>query len=283
MAAFDEGVPCWVDVMVPDLEAGKRFYGELFGWTFQESEQKYGFYTWAFHDGRGVAALVPKPDGRMPTVWNLYFATRDADTAAARIEEAGGRIVSAPRPVGDFGATVMAADPGGAVFGLWEAGAHAGFEKRGRPVSYAWTDLYTRVPERADTFYETVFGYTTRQLDTGDGVPFAVWVPARQAGRRGGRGRRACRDRRQFSGRNARALPRVLRRGRLRQGGTDDGPARRTCHPRSRRHAVRSPRGHGRQSGRKLCGHRPLESGTLGARGPFRDLSADRCQPAANL
>ncbi|MFG2194499.1 VOC family protein [Streptomyces sp. NPDC048639] len=177
MAAFDEGVPCWVDAMVPDLEAAKRFYGELFGWTFQEGEQKYGFYTQAFHDGRTVAALLPKPDGRMPTVWNLYFATRDAEAAAARIEEAGGRIITAPLPAGDFGTMVMAADPGGAVFGLWEAGSYAGFEKQGRPVSYAWTDLYTRAPERVDPFYETVFGYTTQELDTGDGMPFAVWSP----------------------------------------------------------------------------------------------------------
>ena len=34
MAAFAEGEPCWVDVSLPDVEAGKRFYGELFGWTF---------------------------------------------------------------------------------------------------------------------------------------------------------------------------------------------------------------------------------------------------------
>ncbi|MEV6313704.1 VOC family protein [Streptomyces sp. NPDC051776] len=177
MAAFNEGVPCWVDAMVPDPEAGKRFYGELFGWTFQEGEEKYGYYARAFHDGRGVAALMPKPDGRMPTVWNLYFATRDAEAAAARIEEAGGRIITAPLPVADFGTMVVAADPGGAVFGLWEAGSSAGFEKQGRPVSYAWTELYTHSPERVDPFYETVFGYTTQELDTGGSAPFAVWSP----------------------------------------------------------------------------------------------------------
>lgn len=35
MAAFARSAPCWVDVQLPDLEAGKRFYGELFGWTFR--------------------------------------------------------------------------------------------------------------------------------------------------------------------------------------------------------------------------------------------------------
>lgn len=34
-AAFPEGVPCWVDAQLADVAAGKRFYGELFGWTFE--------------------------------------------------------------------------------------------------------------------------------------------------------------------------------------------------------------------------------------------------------
>jgi predicted enzyme related to lactoylglutathione lyase len=178
MAAFEEGVPCWVDAMLPDLEAGKRFYGELFGWTFQEGGEEYGSYTWAFHDARGVAALFPKPDGRMPTVWNLYFATRDLDATIAKIREAGGQIIMNPMPIGDFGTMAMGVDPGGAVFGLWQGGTHAGFEKQGRPGSYAWADVYTRDAERVDPFYEAVFGYTTRSVETPNGTNFAVWSPS---------------------------------------------------------------------------------------------------------
>src|SRR5882762_3190233 len=62
-SAYGEGVPCWVDAQLPDVEAGKRFYGELFGWTFEES---YGGSEWARRDGEPVAALAHKTDGRMP-------------------------------------------------------------------------------------------------------------------------------------------------------------------------------------------------------------------------
>lgn len=75
MAAFPEGTPCWVDAALPDVEAGKRFYGELFGWTFREGD---GPQADAFSEGKLVAALVPKTDGRMPTVWGVYFATADS-------------------------------------------------------------------------------------------------------------------------------------------------------------------------------------------------------------
>ncbi|MEU5639569.1 VOC family protein [Streptomyces milbemycinicus] len=161
MAAFAEGVPCWVDAMLPDLEAGKRFYGELFGWTFGAGEPRYGHYTQAFHGGRNVAALAPKPDGRMPTVWNIYFAAQDAAATAARIRAAGGQLITEPMRIGDFGVMVTAVDPGGAVFGVWQAGSHPGFEEHGTPGSYGWIELRTRDPERVDAFYRAVFGYGT--------------------------------------------------------------------------------------------------------------------------
>ncbi|MBL1099410.1 VOC family protein [Streptomyces coffeae] len=159
MAAFAEGVPCWADAMLPDLEAGKRFYGELFGWTFEERATDYGLYTRALLGGKDVAGLVPKPDGRMPTVWNIYFATRDAAATAARIREAGGRVIAPPVWIDDSCVMATAADPGGAVFGLWQAGSHSGFARRGTPGSYGWTEVHTRQPRPVDAFYRAVFGY----------------------------------------------------------------------------------------------------------------------------
>ncbi|MEU8822253.1 VOC family protein [Streptomyces sp. NPDC048636] len=159
MGAFAEGVPCWADAMLPDLEAGKRFYGELFGWTFDERATDYGSYTRALLGGKDVAGLVPKPDGRMPTVWNIYFATRDAAATAARIREAGGRVIAPPVWIDDSCVMATAADPGGAVFGLWQAGSHTGFARRGTPGSYGWTEVHTRQPRPVDAFYRAVFGY----------------------------------------------------------------------------------------------------------------------------
>ncbi|MFH8366138.1 VOC family protein [Streptomyces sp. NPDC018031] len=175
--SFAEGVPCWVDATLPDVEAGKRFYGELFGWTFGAGDAAYGFYAQAFHDGRNVAALAPKPDGRMPTVWNVYFATPDAVATAARLRGAGGQVIVAPMAVGDFGTLATAADPGGAVFGLWQPGTHHGFEEQGEPGSYVWAEVYTREKEAVDAFYGEVFGYRSQDAEV-PGLDYALWSPA---------------------------------------------------------------------------------------------------------
>ena len=154
-STYGEGVPCWVDAQLPDVEAGKRFYGELFGWTFEE--QRYGGAVRALHGGEPVAALAHKADGRMPTVWTVYFATPDIEGLADRVWAAGGQVVTAPMPVGDLGTSALVTDPEGAVFGLWEPDSHPGFGVRHEPGTFVWAELYARDTEAANTFYGGLF------------------------------------------------------------------------------------------------------------------------------
>jgi predicted enzyme related to lactoylglutathione lyase len=151
---YTEGVPCWVDAQLADVAAGKRFYGELFGWSFEES---YGGSVWARLEGEPVAAVAQKADGRLPTVWTVYFATPDAEALSRRILAAGGQVVTAPMPVGELGVAALATDPEGAVFGLWQAGTHAGFGRRHEPGTFGWAELYARDTAAANGFYGGLF------------------------------------------------------------------------------------------------------------------------------
>ncbi|MFB6874813.1 VOC family protein [Streptomyces sp. NPDC056323] len=173
MAAFARSAPCWVDVQLPDLEAGKRFYGELFGWTFRAGEgpRGEGPYADAYSGGKLVAALAAKKDGRMPTAWGIYFSTDDIAASVARIREAGGQVITEPVRAGPAGALAQAADPGGAVFGLWQAGDREGFQKQNEPGSFCWTEVHTRQKDRVDAFYEEVFGFQGTDLDESEVAP----------------------------------------------------------------------------------------------------------------
>ncbi|MEU0965251.1 VOC family protein [Streptomyces sp. NPDC005917] len=151
---YTEGVPCWVDVQLPDVEAGKRFYGGLFGWTFEDAG---GGSVWARLAGEDVARLAHKTDGRMPTVWTVFFATPDARDLARRILAAGGQIVNDPAPVRDLGTAALVADPQGAVFGLWQPASHLGFGLRHAPGAFAWAQLYTSDTDAANDFYGRLF------------------------------------------------------------------------------------------------------------------------------
>ncbi|MGW1125694.1 VOC family protein [Streptomyces sp. NPDC002526] len=183
MAAFAQSAPCWVDVQLPDLEAGKRFYGELFGWTFRPDGDRRAD---ALSDGKLVAALAAKKDGRMPTAWGVYFATDDIEASVTRVRAAGGQVITEPVPAGRHGVLAQAADPGGAVFGLWQAGDREGFQRQNEPGSFCWTEVHTRSKERVDPFYEEVFGFRCADVDDSPldvpdtdehRVDFRTWSP----------------------------------------------------------------------------------------------------------
>jgi predicted enzyme related to lactoylglutathione lyase len=54
---YPHGVPCWIDTEQPDLAAASRFYGALFGWTFEDANPvgAAGSYLIAKLDGKDAA------------------------------------------------------------------------------------------------------------------------------------------------------------------------------------------------------------------------------------
>ena len=51
------GKVIWVDLVTPDLAAAKRFYGGLFGWSFNDIHTGASDYSVALLDGRPVGGL----------------------------------------------------------------------------------------------------------------------------------------------------------------------------------------------------------------------------------
>ncbi|MFD6966778.1 VOC family protein [Streptomyces sp. NPDC059979] len=181
MLEFPEGAPCWVDAMFTDVEGAKTFYGDVLGWTFGEASSEYGNYTQAYSDGKAVAAVVPPMPGvDAPSQWCLYFASPDAAATAGKVTASGGEVLMGPMQVGAFGTMLIAKEPSGAVFGVWQPGEHKGFEKMGEPGSYAWAEVFTRDPDKPDAFLPQVFPYDAQQMDAGDdpaaaGMDFKVF------------------------------------------------------------------------------------------------------------
>ena len=160
------GAPCWVDVTTPDLEVAQAFYGPLMGWTFGASDPEYGGYCMAEVGGASAAGMVPVRDGAAPA-WTLYFATDDAAAGASSIAETGGTLLSPVLPIGPdavLGTMVVAADPGGAVFGLWQAGEHTGIGVFNEPGGLFWEDLRATDADVAREFYAAVLGLEFRPM-----------------------------------------------------------------------------------------------------------------------
>ena len=159
-SAWPDGTPCWVDHAVPDVEAAQRFYGDVLDWQYEGGEPEYGGYLTATTRGLPAAGLGPQTDPAQPPRWTTYFATSDAGAATARITAAGGTVVVPPMPVGTMGTMVVAVDPQGTAFALWQAGEHVGARVVNEPGSLVWNEAAVPDPAAARDFYAAVFGFT---------------------------------------------------------------------------------------------------------------------------
>jgi uncharacterized protein len=169
--SYDAGTPNWVELSSPDLDGSIEFYGSLFGWEVPEPEnaEQTGGYRLAMKDGRPVAGMMPQMQEGQPTAWTTYVSVDDASATAAAVTDAGGTVLAEPMEVMDLGTMAVFADPGGAVFGVWQPGTFIGAGVVREPGATAWNELTTRDPAAAKSFYEEVFGwvYEEKEFDRG--------------------------------------------------------------------------------------------------------------------
>ncbi|MFD7921436.1 VOC family protein [Streptomyces sp. NPDC059740] len=156
------GRPCWVSLLVHGLEPARDFYRALFGWEFTEGPGQFGPYVRATLGGREVAGLGELPAGRrLPVSWTPYFASQDADVTAQAVRSGGGTVAVGPLDAEDQGRMMIAADPQGAVFGVWQGTAMTGAAVTGEPGSVAWHELVTWRTGASRPFYTHVFPFDT--------------------------------------------------------------------------------------------------------------------------
>jgi uncharacterized protein len=164
------GVPCWVDTSQPDPEAATAFYSGLFGWDFKDAmpPDSDGKYFIASLGGGAVAAVGSQPEGGSSmATWNTYVWVDDADATAAKVRDAGGRVMADPFDVFDAGRMAVFSDPEGAAFCVWQAMRHKGAQVVNEPGSLNFNGLNTRNVEGAQSFYGSLFGWEALGLDGG--------------------------------------------------------------------------------------------------------------------
>jgi len=119
MSAPQEGTWCHVEIPVEDPEAAKRFYGEVFGWQFQDHPEM-GYTTYTTREG-GVGGGIMKRPAEVPQQMVNYVLVEDIPAALGRIENHGGKVVQPETAVGTFGAMAWVTDPDGNLFALWRS------------------------------------------------------------------------------------------------------------------------------------------------------------------
>jgi predicted enzyme related to lactoylglutathione lyase len=109
------GALTWADLITPDPDGAARFYGELFGWTFEELSDVEGYRVIKNGD-RENGGVFLREDAAPG--WIPYFGHEDVARAIADIPGRGGDVLEGPVKMWD-GAIGVFSDPQGAPFALW--------------------------------------------------------------------------------------------------------------------------------------------------------------------
>ncbi|KAL1869447.1 hypothetical protein VTK73DRAFT_3092 [Phialemonium thermophilum] len=106
------GSPCWLSISATDVARAHKFYSTVFDWKFKPESKEYpGSSIRMFDFGpdlklTGGILRVPDETGVLKTGHggvSLHLIVDDLERSANAIIEAGGKILSKPKPEGKFG------------------------------------------------------------------------------------------------------------------------------------------------------------------------------------
>lgn len=166
------GKVIWHDLIAPDLEAAKRFYSALFGWSFRDIGSDYSV---AYSEGEAVGGIFQRPlppGARRQPLWLSFVAVNDVSSAAHLAEQNGGKILAGPKSYPNRGEQAVLVDPEGAMFGVLASSSGDPPDYLASPGAWIWSVVLVRDPDQEASFYQKVFDYEV--FDISEGEPLQV-------------------------------------------------------------------------------------------------------------
>lgn len=164
------GKMIWADLVTPDLAAAEKFYGGLFGWTFQPI--KSGHYAVAMLDGRPVGGMLEKalPSGKaQQPAWLTFLAAGDVDALKRSALAHGAKLLADDRSYPLRGRQCVLADPEGAVFALLASSSGDPPDYLPAVGEWIWTSLHAKDAGAEAAFYQQLFNYDVFEAPSDDG------------------------------------------------------------------------------------------------------------------
>jgi predicted enzyme related to lactoylglutathione lyase len=114
------------ELSADDVDAARKFYGELFDWKIGPADPTMGDYAMIdVGSTMSGGGLTKKMTPGQPTAWLTYVQVDSVKDTMAKAVAAGATAVVAFQEIGPMGAIGVFVDPQGAALGVWELGEAA--------------------------------------------------------------------------------------------------------------------------------------------------------------
>lgn len=115
------GAFSWIELLTTDTEAAKKFYGGLFGWTFDKVEGfDYELVKVSGQQAAGMMKMPPSCPPGTPPCWGNYVTVNSADEACEKARSLGGQVLVEPQDIPTIGRFAVLQDPQGAVISVFQ-------------------------------------------------------------------------------------------------------------------------------------------------------------------
>lgn len=172
MIYYTQGIPAWVELHSPDVDASIAFYRDLFGWKASDQQSSSGYRM--FPSGGKIVSCVRQLQGtQFSPQWITYISTDDEVETISRAQAGGGKVLMKTGQEEQMG-RIMLQDPVGAVFGVFQNDQFGGAHVFNQPISLTFNLLMTRQPNAAKRFYSEVFGWEPRDREI-EGMVFTYF------------------------------------------------------------------------------------------------------------
>ena len=171
------GKVVWRDLLTNTPEESQRFYGQLFGWEFEQQGLDIGIvgsggYTLIRHHGRLIGGIVDtKSMGKRDNIsqWITTMSVTDIEAAVSRVADAGGVVMAEPTSIGARGQMAVVEDATGALFAVIQTSEGDPPDHEPDYDGWLWDELWTSDVDKATGFYRSVIGFQHTDHDVDDG------------------------------------------------------------------------------------------------------------------
>ena len=171
------GKMIWADLTTPDLAAAEKFYGGLFGWTFQRIRAGEVNYAVALLEGRPIGGMIEKtiPAGQhQQSVWLTFLAANDIDGVKKLAVSHGAKVLKDIKSYPLRGRQCVLSDPEGAPFALLASSSGDTPDYLPATGDWIWSSLHAKDAGAEAAFYQNLLGYDVFDLPSDDGLEHLI-------------------------------------------------------------------------------------------------------------
>jgi predicted enzyme related to lactoylglutathione lyase len=152
----------WFELASTKPDQLKKFYGDVFGWTFKtitSTNEEYALVRNGNHAIAGIFKSKPRSDVDFGALWIGMLSVPDPQKTVEIVTNSGGVVHTSPKAVPNRGTYALLRDPEGALFGVLKSDGGDPLDREIKNGDFLWLDLFAKDTQAASAFYKNLAGY----------------------------------------------------------------------------------------------------------------------------